>query len=176
MEQLVGWSRGDHGGPVWERFLQEGFVVVVADYRGGEWSTMNVPSSGASATAVDDRLAVIEFVGRLPYVNNARISLYGVSFRGNLVAFLTSKVPTIRSVLGAPFPFWFLGMQMPADGSRDWSKAKVDAAVSTANIAPVRTPVLILAGAADNLLPMATALHDRLAAAGKTARVVSQLG
>ena len=24
MDQLVGWSRGDHGGPVWERFLQEG--------------------------------------------------------------------------------------------------------------------------------------------------------
>jgi len=34
MEQLVGWSRGDTGGPVWERFLQEGYVVVVADYRG----------------------------------------------------------------------------------------------------------------------------------------------
>ena len=37
MDQLVGWSRGDHGGPVWERFLQEGYVVVVADYRGGDW-------------------------------------------------------------------------------------------------------------------------------------------
>ena len=36
MDQLVGWSRGDHGGPVWERFLQEGFEVVVADYRGGD--------------------------------------------------------------------------------------------------------------------------------------------
>src|SRR3712207_3212132 len=35
MEQLIGWSRGDHGGPVWERFLQEGYVVVVGDYRGG---------------------------------------------------------------------------------------------------------------------------------------------
>ena len=66
MEQLVGWSRGDHGGPVWERFLQEGFVVVVGDYRGGDWNTMNVPSTGASATAIDDGLAVIEFVGKLP--------------------------------------------------------------------------------------------------------------
>ena len=26
MEQLVGWARGDHGGPVFERFLQEGYV------------------------------------------------------------------------------------------------------------------------------------------------------
>ncbi|HLY18214.1 MAG TPA: hypothetical protein VKR61_13370 [Bryobacteraceae bacterium] len=38
MEQLTGWSRGDHGGPVWERFLQEGYVVAVADYRGGSMS------------------------------------------------------------------------------------------------------------------------------------------
>ena len=38
MEQLVGWSRGDPGGPVWERFLQEGYVVAVADYRGGNWT------------------------------------------------------------------------------------------------------------------------------------------
>src|SRR5688572_6376091 len=34
MEQITGWSRGDTGGPLWERFLQEGFVVVTADYRG----------------------------------------------------------------------------------------------------------------------------------------------
>ena len=46
MEQLVGWSRGETGGPVWERFLQEGFVVVVGDYRGGDWNAMNVPSTG----------------------------------------------------------------------------------------------------------------------------------
>src|ERR1041384_5277149 len=45
MEQLVGWSRGDHGGPVWERFLQEGYAVIVADYRGGDWNLMNKPSS-----------------------------------------------------------------------------------------------------------------------------------
>ena len=62
MEQLVGWSRGATGGPVWERFLQEGFVVAVADYRCGDWGTTNVPSSGRNATAIDDGLAVIDFV------------------------------------------------------------------------------------------------------------------
>src|SRR5687767_269338 len=44
MDQLVGWSRGDHGGPVWERFLQEGFVVVVADYRGGDMNSVSSPA------------------------------------------------------------------------------------------------------------------------------------
>lgn len=172
MEQLVGWSRGDHGGPVWERFLQEGFVVVVGDYRGGDWNAMNVPSSGAGATAIDDGLAIIQYVERLPYVDGKRISLYGVSLGGNLVAFLVSKVPTIHSaILGAPAPIWFLGVQMPQGGRRDYSNLKFDQAVAAANIAPIRTPLLILAGTADSLLPMATLLHDQLAQAGKPVRM-----
>jgi dipeptidyl-peptidase-4 len=169
MEQLVGWSRGEHGGPVWERFLREGFVVAVADYRGGDWNTMNVPSSGASATAVDDGLAVIDFVKRLPYVNASRVSLYGVSLGGNLVAFLIAKAPDIHAaVLGAPAPFWFLGVEMQRGGS---TPPKPDPAVAAANIAPVRTPVLILAGTADRLLPLATLLHDELSRAGKAVRL-----
>jgi dipeptidyl aminopeptidase/acylaminoacyl peptidase len=173
MEQLVGWSRGEHGGPVWERFLQEGFVVAVADYRGGDWNSMNVPSTGADATAVDDGLAVVEFVTRLPYVDTARINLYGVSLGGNLVAFLVSKVPTIHAaVLGAPAPIWFLGLQAPAGGGLpDVSAPKPDSAVAAANIAPVRTPVLILAGTADGLLPLSRMLHDLLAQAGKPVRM-----
>lgn len=169
MEQLAGWSRGDHGGPVWERFLREGFVVVVGDYRGGDWNAMNVPSTGASATAVDDGLAVIDFVRRLPYVNASRVSLYGVSLGGNLVAFLISKVPDIHAaVLGAPAPFWFLGVEMQRGVS---APPKPDPAVAAAHIAPIRTPVLIVAGTADRLLPLATLLHDELAKAGKTVRM-----
>jgi dienelactone hydrolase len=173
MEQLLGWSRGETGGPVWERFLQEGFVVVVGDYRGGDWNTMNVPSTGPSATAVDDGLAVIEHVKRLPFVDAARINLYGVSLGGNLVSFLISKEPTIHAaVLGAPAPIWFLGIQMPPGGGRpDYSTVTPDPAVTAANIAPIRTPVLILVGTADRLLPMATTLHDQLAQAGKTVRM-----
>src|SRR3954471_22903967 len=60
MDQLVGWSRGDHGGPVWERFLQEGYVVVVADYRGGDWNQMNNPSSTGLITAIDDGITVVD--------------------------------------------------------------------------------------------------------------------
>jgi dipeptidyl-peptidase-4 len=173
MEQLVGWSRGATGGPVWERFLREGFVVAVADYRGGDWSTMNVPSSGAHATAIDDGLAVIDFVKGLPYVDGSRVSLYGVSLGGNLVAYLISKVPTIHAaILGAPAPIWFLGIQMPAGGGRpDLSTAKPDPAVAEANIAPIRTPVLILVGTEDRLQSIATTLHDLLQKAGKPVRM-----
>ena len=173
MEQLVGWSRGDTGGPVWERFLKEGFVVAVADYRGGDWSTANVPSTGANATAIDDGLAVIEHVKGLPYVDGSRVSLYGVSLDGNLVAYLVSKVPTIHAaVLGAPAPMWFLGVKLPTTGGRpDFSKAVPDPALADANIAPIRTPVLILVGTEDGLQPVATTLHDLLEKAGKRVRM-----
>lgn len=168
MEQLAGWSRGATGGPVWERFLQEGFVVAVADYRGGDWNQMNVPSTGASATAIDDGLAVIEHVRGLPYVDGARISLYGVSLGGNLVMYLVSKSPGIRAaVVGAPAPIWFLGLQRPEGGGRPDFAQKPDPAVVAANVAPIRTPVLIQVGSADGLLPAARTLHDVLAAAGK---------
>jgi dipeptidyl-peptidase-4 len=173
MEQLVGWSRGETGGPVWERFLREGFVVAVADYRGGDWNTMNVPSSGADATAIDDGLAVVDFVKALPYVDASRVSLYGVSLGGNLVAYLVSRVPTIHAaVLGAPAPIWFLGVK-PAlkDGRPDLSDPKPDPALAAANVAPIRTPVLILVGTADGLLPLATTLHDALQQAGKPVRM-----
>ncbi len=173
MEQLVGWSRGATGGPVWERFLQEGFVVVVADYRGGDWNVMNTPSASGLVTAIDDGLAVIEYVKALPYVDATKISLYGVSLGGNLVAYLVSKVPTIHTaILGAPAPIWFLGVSMPAGGGRpDLSAVKPDAAVAAANIEPIKTPVLILVGTEDRLLPIDTVLHDLMAKAGKSVRM-----
>jgi dipeptidyl aminopeptidase/acylaminoacyl peptidase len=173
MEQLVGWSRGATGGPVWERFLQEGFVVAVADYRGGDWNTMNTPSASGAATAIDDGLAVIEHVKGLPYVDAARISLYGVSLGGNLVPYLISKVPTIHAaILGAPAPIWFLGVATPPGGGRpDLSTATPDPAVAAANIEPIKTPVLILVGTEDRLLPIDTVLHDLLAKAGKPVRM-----
>ena len=169
----MGWSRGATGGPVWERFLQEGFVVAVADYRGGDWNAMNVPSASGLVTAIDDGLAVIDHVKGLPYVDGSRVSLYGVSLGGNLVLYLISKVPTIHAaILGAPAPIWFLGVSMPAGGGRpDLSAAKPDPAVAQANIAPIRTPVLILVGTEDRLLPIDTVLHDLMAQAGKSVRM-----
>jgi dipeptidyl-peptidase 4 len=174
MDQLVGWSRGATGGPVWERFLQEGFVVAVADYRGGDMNATSVPSTTAQSTAIDDGVAVIEHVRSLPYVDAGRISLYGVSLGGNLVLHLVSKVATIKAaILGAPAPIWFLGMQLPPEprSAEALAAMKPDAAVTSRNIGPIRTPILIIVGTEDRLLPLDTVLHDTLAQAGKTVRM-----
>jgi dienelactone hydrolase len=173
MEQLVGWSRGDHGGPVWERFLQEGYVVVVADYRGGDWNQMNKPSTTGLTTAIDDGLAVVEHVQDLPYVRRAEVSVYGVSLGGNLAMFLASRVPTLHKVvLGAPAPIWFLGYDIPRGGPRpDFSVTPPDPVYSKENIAPIQVPILILVGTADGLLPLDTRLHDELVKHGKNVRM-----
>ncbi|HVN03640.1 MAG TPA: dienelactone hydrolase family protein [Bryobacteraceae bacterium] len=176
MEQLVGWSRGDTGGPVWERFLQEGYVVAVADYRGGNMMLTSSPSTNGAVTSIDDGLAVIDYVKTLPYVDPGRINLYGVSLGGNLVMYLISKVPVHSAIVGAPAVLWFLGIPMPPQGSaaahgNPFENAKPDPEISKKNIEPIRTPVLILAGTADRLMPVAIALHDALAGAGKSARL-----
>ena len=173
MEQLVGWSRGDHGGPVWERFLQEGFVVVVADYRGGDWNLVNKPSSSGLVTAIDDGISVIEYVQKLPYVKRDAMSVYGVSLGGNLAMFLASRVPTLHKVvLGAPAPIWFLGYDIPAGGQRpDFASTPPDPVYSKENIVPVRMPILILVGTEDRLLALDTRLHDELVKHGKDVRM-----
>lgn len=173
MEQLVGWSRGDHGGPVWERFLQEGFVVVVADYRGGDWNLMNKPSTTGLVTAIDDGISVVEHVQGLPYVRRDRVSVYGVSLGGNLAMFLASRLPSLHKVvLGAPAPIWFLGYDIPSGGPRpDFSTTPPDAAISKQNISPVVMPILILVGTEDRLLALDTVLHDELVKHGKDVRM-----
>src|SRR6478735_4966168 len=173
MDQLVGWARGDHGGPVWERFLQEGYVVAVADYRGGPGNVMNTPSSTGLVTAIDDGITVVDYVQNLPYVKRQDVSVYGVSLGGNLAMYLASRVPTLHAVVaGAPAPIWFLGYKLNPDGSRpDFSTLKPDPAISKENIEPIAMPVLIIVGSADGLLPLGTALHDELARHGKNVRM-----
>ena len=172
LEQLVGWSRGDHGGPVWERFLQEGFVVAVADYRGGDMNSVSSPSPD-KVTAIDDGIAVIDHVKQLPYVDATRINLYGVSLGGNLVLFLASKAPDLHSVVaGAPAPIWFLGHTLPASGPRpDFGKLAPDEAIAKTNIAPIAAPILIQVGTADRLLELDQALHEQLVKHDKKVRL-----
>jgi dienelactone hydrolase len=172
MEQLVGWSRGDHGGPVWERLLQEGYVVVVADYRGGP-GEVNAPTSNGMITAIDDGVAVVEYIQNLPYVERANVSVYGVSLGGNLVMFLASRVPTLHAVVaGAPAPIWFLGYKFGANWALpDFAKVPPDPAIAKQNIASIETPVLILVGTEDHFMPLDIRLHDALIAQGKVARL-----
>lgn len=176
MEQLTGWARGDHGGPVWERFLQEGFAVVVADYRGGPRSSWFPSPEDDLVTSIDDGVAVVEYVRGLPYVDGSRITLYGVSLGGNLTLHVIGRTKVHSAILGAPAAIGFLGVRMPeatSSGNRmdRFKNVKVDPDLARKNIEPINCPILILVGTKDSLIHLDRPLHDLLEKAGKQVRM-----
>jgi D-alanyl-D-alanine carboxypeptidase len=176
MEQLVGWSRGATGGPVWERFLQEGYVVVVADYRRIDFGDIAKPISSGQTSYIDDGIAVVEYVAGLPYVDKSRIDVYGVSLGGNLVLHLVARKPVHAAILGAPAPMSFLGTTFPAarPGERPEDRLKrieIDEDRARKNIEPIKCPILILAGTDDGLIAIDRRLHDLLERGGKSVRM-----
>jgi dipeptidyl aminopeptidase/acylaminoacyl peptidase len=174
MDQITGWSRGDHGGPVMEKFLQDGYVVVVGDYRGGQSFQKLADAVPSDAiTYADDALAVVEHVRKLPYVDANRINVYGVSLGGDVVMHLLTRTTVHRAILGAPAPINFLGARdKPGTPPADRFKtATIDADRVKAAIAKIQTPILIQVGTADSLIHIDQILHDQLEHAGKKVRL-----
>jgi dipeptidyl aminopeptidase/acylaminoacyl peptidase len=171
IEQLARWSAGATGGPVWERFLKEGFAVVVADYRNPKdlWA----PVAADQVTYVDDGLAVVNYARRLPYADANRITLYGVSLGGSVVAHVLGRTKVHSAILGAPAVRAVLGSTVPKDDtSPDFAKGIViDEALARKNVGAIQTPVLILQGGADSLKYEARIFHDLMEKAGKPVRM-----
>jgi acetyl esterase/lipase len=59
----------------------------------------------------------------------------------------------------------------PTSGPDRFKNMKPDPEVARKNIDPIQSPVLILVGTADSLLPVTTMLHNALAAAKKSERM-----
>jgi len=173
MEQLVGWARGDHGGPVFERFLQEGYAIVIADYRAVNFATLADPPPADAVTYADDAVAVIDHVRKLPFVDASRIHVYGVSLGGDVTMHLLARTSVRAAILGAGAPIRFLGVKPNPNAPREdrFRDMTIDEARATANIEKVTTPILIMVGTADSLLPLNRVLHDRLEKAGKKVRM-----
>lgn len=157
IEQLSGWALGATGSPVFERFLKEGYVVVVADYRGGPFPTAEGFAAN-QVTYADDGLAVLEYVRNLPYVDKDRIHLYGVSLGGDVVMHMLARTSVRAAILGAGAPITFL---------RAKDRSVADRELALRQLQPVNTPLLILVGTKDPLLALNQTLHDLLEAAGK---------
>jgi dienelactone hydrolase len=138
---------------------------------------MGQPFRPDEITYVDDGLAVVDYVRALPYVDKTRITVYGVSLGGNLVAHLIARTTVHAAILGAPATMGFLAVQMPPSGAPAapaadrWKNARIDEEAARRNIEPVRTPVLILVGTADGLIHIDRILHDQLEKAGKKVRM-----
>lgn len=173
MEKLVTRSRGDTGGPVWERFLQERYVVVVGDYR-------NPPGRlGAARTAppdevtyADDALAIVNHVKTLPYVDKDKINVYGVSLGGDVVMHLISRTKVHAAILGAGAPITFLGASFPSNTAAGQPrKFTIDEEKARKNIEAVSCPVMLLVGPSDFLIDINRTLYEQLSKAKKSARL-----
>jgi dienelactone hydrolase len=160
---------------VFERFLQEGYVIVIADYRAVDFSTLADPVPDKAVTYADDAVAVIDHVRALPYVDAARIHVYGVSLGGDVTMHLLARTRVRAAVLGAPAPIRFMGARFdvpPGTPPADRFKfMKIDEARLAANVGKIDTPILILVGTADSLIHLDRPLHDALEKAGKRVRM-----
>ena len=178
MEELTEWVLGVHGSPVLERFLQEGFVVVAADYRGGSRSVEEAlrPIPEGGVTFLDDCLAVVDHVRTLPYVDPARINLYGSSFGANLAAHAAGRRNVHAAVLAGAVVTGFLGANVPPlkpgmDRVQAYKVLKLYEALARKNIEALECPVLIIVGKDDFLTDINQKLYDRMVNAGKTVRM-----
>jgi len=112
---------------------------------------------------------------KLPYVDANRIHVYGVSLGGDVTMHLLARTKVRSAILGAGAPIRFLGVKASPTAPREdrFRDMTVDEARATANIEKVTTPILILVGTADSLLPINRLLHDRMEKAGKSVRMES---
>lgn len=155
---------------MWERFLKEGYVVVVADYRAVDFSKLGQPVAPNVTSYVDDGVSVVEYVKKIPQVDPKRVTLYGVSLGGD-VAITTASRTSVKSViLGAPAVLQFLGVRLNSVANSA-SKMEFDTERATKNIAPIQCPILIMVGTKDFLLNVDHVLHDQLEKAGKAVRL-----
>jgi dienelactone hydrolase len=113
---------------------------------------------------------VIDHVRKLPYVDAQRIHVYGVSLGGDVTMHLLSRTSVRAAILGAGAPIRFLGIRQNPNAPPE-NRMTVDEGRAAANIEKVTTPILILVGGDDSLLPVNRALHDRLEKAGKRVRM-----
>ncbi len=169
IEKLVTWSRGDTGGPVWERFLKEGFVVVTADYRAADFIRLADPTPPNKVTYVDDGQSVVEYAKQLSYADPNQITLYGVSLGGDVAIHTASRVTIKSLILGAPAAIQFLGIQFGRNSPA--GNMLYDTERATKNIQGIKCPVLIMVGTRDFLLKADHLLHDLLDKGGKSVRL-----
>jgi CubicO group peptidase (beta-lactamase class C family) len=119
---------------------------------------------------------VVDYVSALPYVDQSRVDVYGVSLGGNLVLHLIGRRHVHAAILGAPAPMSFLGVSIPEPRPGEkpedrFQRMAADPEQARKNIEPIRCPILILVGTDDSLLPLDRSLHNLLEKGGKSVRL-----
>jgi dipeptidyl aminopeptidase/acylaminoacyl peptidase len=167
LRRLLGSSR-------WPRWIEAGFAVCVADYRGhAPDKPFDVVKGETNAT--DDLAAVIEHLGAHPRLDLRRLVVTGQSLGGliALEAVSRGKIAPAGVVASAPATFPFLGYRGGRGGrpDRDLSDGEIDRPATLARVAKITPPVLILQGTGDGLCALNKKLFEVMQAAGRDVRL-----
>jgi dipeptidyl aminopeptidase/acylaminoacyl peptidase len=85
------------------RFLAAGYVVATITYRSRDVDLQ-------SRVSMDDSLAAVEYLQRLPYVNAASMGIYGCSGGGDLALAVAAEKPVAAIVAEEPASILFTGV------------------------------------------------------------------
>jgi dipeptidyl-peptidase-4 len=170
--QRVRRSWGASSGFFQQYLAQQGYIVFALDnrgsaYRGVKFETAMYKHMGS--VEVEDQVSGVQFLKSLPYVDPARIGVFGWSYGGYMALMCMMQAPNefAAGVAGAPVTDWRLYdthyteryMSTPQDNVAGYKAGNV------LNYADkLRGPLLVMHGMADDnvLFTNSTALFKRL--------------
>lgn len=171
------------------RFLAAGYVVATMTYR-----SRNVDLQ--SRVSLDDSLATVEYVQRLPYVNAASVGVYGCSGGGDLAIAVAAEKPVAAIVAEEPASTLFTGVFNNGFAKAGERYTARDSApifenpkrhyteehqrITREKIATIQSPILIVQGDVKTLLAVndfnAAVLIPELQSARKAVEVITYPG
>lgn len=171
------------------RFLAAGYVVATVTYRSRDVDPQ-------SRVSLEDSLAAVEYVERLPYVNAASVVVYGCSGGGDLAVAVAAEKPVAAIAAEEPASILFTGVfsntspkagerYTPQDSAPIFKNPKghyteQHQRATRQKIAKIQSPILIVQGDVKTLLAVndfnAAVLIPELRAAGKTVEVLTYPG
>jgi dipeptidyl aminopeptidase/acylaminoacyl peptidase len=171
------------------RFLAGGYVVATMTYRSRDVDPQ-------SRVSLEDSLAAVEYVQRLPFVNAASVAVYGCSGGGDLAVAVAAEKPVAAVVAEEPASMMFTGVwnssspkagerYTPQDTAPIYENPKryyteEHQRTTRQKIAKIQSPILIVQGDVKTLLAVndfnAAVLIPELRAAGKSVQVITYPG
>jgi dipeptidyl aminopeptidase/acylaminoacyl peptidase len=171
------------------RFLAAGYVVADITYRSRDVDPQ-------SRVSMDDSVAAVEYLQRLPYVNPASVGIYGCSGGGDLALAVAAERPVAAIVAEEPASVLFTGVwnntspkagerYTPEDSARIFEDPKRHYTderqrLTKEKIARIQSPILIVQGDVKTPLAVndfnAAVLIPELRSAGKAVEVITYPG
>jgi dipeptidyl aminopeptidase/acylaminoacyl peptidase len=171
------------------RFLAAGYVVATITYRSRDVDLQ-------SRISLDDSLAAVEYMQRLPYVNAASVGVYGCSGGGDLAIAVAAETPVVAIVAEEPATILFTGVfnsaspkagerYTPGDSAPIFENPKryyteEHQRLTREKIARIQSPILIVQGDVKTLLAVndfnAAVLIPELQSARKAVEVITYPG